>query len=288
MATMLDGLTLAKEIRRRVKVRAAALASERGVVPKLAAILVGDDPASQMYVASKERDCGRAGLGSVVVRLPEATPWPVLKARLDELGADPSVHGILVQQPLPRQLDPALVAVCTDPRKDVDGLHPLSAGHLLRGESGQGFVPCTPLGVMEILRHYEIPLRGRRAVVLGRSTLVGKPLALLLLAADATVTLCHSKTPDLGEITRGADIICLAAGRAGLLTRDMVRPGAVVVDVGINRQGDALVGDAAPEVAEVAGALTPVPGGVGPMTRAMLLHNTLLAAQRLAGGGAGA
>jgi methylenetetrahydrofolate dehydrogenase (NADP+)/methenyltetrahydrofolate cyclohydrolase len=280
---LLDGAALARQIRRRVRAEAEELRARTGVTPKLAAILVGNDPASEVYVANKARDCARAGLDSTVLRLPADTPWPRLQAVLEELGADPAVHGILVQQPLPPHLDPAAVAAHTDPRKDVDGLHPLSAGHLLRGEPGQGFVPCTPLGVLELLRHYDIPLRGRRAVVVGRSTLVGKPLALLLLAADATVTVCHSRTPDLGEATREADVICLAAGRPGLLRPDMVRPGAVVVDVGINRVGDRLVGDADPAVAEVAGAMTPVPGGVGPMTRAMLLHNTLLAARRLAG-----
>jgi methylenetetrahydrofolate dehydrogenase (NADP+)/methenyltetrahydrofolate cyclohydrolase len=285
---VLDGLTLAKEIRRRVKAEAARLRAETGVTPRLAAILVGDDPASHIYVASKERDCARAGLESVVVRLAAETSWDELRARLDALGADPLVHGILVQQPLPSQISTALVAAHTDPRKDVDGLHPLSAGHLLRGERDQGFLPCTPLGVMTLLEHYGIEVRGKRAAVIGRSTLVGKPLALMLLAADATVTMCHSRTPDLAEITRQAEILCLAAGRAGLLRPDMVRPGAVVVDIAMNRQADGLVGDADPAVAEVAGAMTPVPGGVGPMTRAMLLGNTLLAARRLAAAGGGA
>ena len=282
---LLDGKALAKEIRRRVRTEAAQLRAKTGVSPKLAAILVGDDPASQIYVASKERDCAKAGLESVVIRMPADTSWEHLRARLDELGADPSVHGILVQQPLPKQIDAALVAAHTDPRKDVDGLHPLSAGHLLRGEADRGFLPCTPYGIMELLRHYDIPVRGKRAVVVGRSTLVGKPLAMLLLAADATVTMCHSKTPDLAEVTRQADILCLAAGRAGLVRPEMVRPGTVVVDVAMNRVDDRLVGDADPAVAEVAGAFTPVPGGVGPMTRAMLLCNTLLAASRLAAAG---
>ena len=283
MTQLLDGKELAKLIRRQVKAAAKELARATGVVPKLAAVLVGNDPASEIYVASKERDCERAGLESVVIRLPEATTWSELRAHLDALGADPTVHGILVQQPLPRHLDPAAVAAHTDPRKDVDGLHPLSAGHLLRNEQDQGFLPCTPLGIMELLRHYGVEVAGRRAVVIGRSTLVGKPLALLLLAANATVTLCHSRTPDLGSLTRQADMVCLAAGRAGLLTADMIRPGTTVVDVAMNRTEDGLVGDATPDVAEVAGAWTPVPGGVGPMTRAMLLQNTLLAARRLAG-----
>jgi methylenetetrahydrofolate dehydrogenase (NADP+)/methenyltetrahydrofolate cyclohydrolase len=285
---VLDGQALARQIRQRVRAEARELREATGVTPKLAAVLVGDDPASQIYVAGKERDCARAGLDSLVLRLPADTPWEELRARLEALGADPGVHGILVQQPLPPQLSAADAVAATDPRKDVDGLHALSAGHLLRGEPDRGFVPCTPLGVMEMLRHYGIALRGRRAVVVGRSTLVGKPLALLLLAADATVTMCHSRTPDLGAITRQADVICLAAGRPGLLRADMVAPGAAVVDVAITRTEAGLVGDAAPDVAEVAGALTPVPGGVGPMTRAMLLCNTLLAARRLAGLPAGA
>lgn len=286
MTQLLDGRELAKQIRRQVKAEAKELARATGVVPKLAAVLVGNDPASEIYVASKERDCALAGLQSVVIRLPPATTWDALRYRLDALGADPTVHGILVQQPLPPQLDPAAVAAHTDPRKDVDGLHPLSAGHLLRNEQDQGFVPCTPLGIMELLRHYGVEVAGRRAVVVGRSTLVGKPLALLLLAANATVTLCHSRTPDLGAITRQADIVCLAAGRAGLLTAAMIRPGATVVDVAMNRSDAGLVGDAAPDVTEAAGAWTPVPGGVGPMTRAMLLRNTLLAARRLSGAAA--
>lgn len=281
---VLDGKALAKEIRKQVRAEATRLRTEIGVAPKLAAVLVGEDPASQIYVASKERDCAKAGLESVVFRLPADTSWDQLRSLLDDLGADPKIHGILVQQPLPKQIDPALVAAHTDPRKDVDGLHPLSAGHLLRGEADRGFWPCTPYGIMELLRHYGVEVAGRRAVVVGRSTLVGKPLAVMLLAANATVTICHSKTPDLGAITRQADILCLAAGRAGLVQPDMVRPGTTVVDVAMNRIGDRLVGDADPAVAEVAGAFTPVPGGVGPMTRAMLLSNTLLAARRLATG----
>ncbi len=283
--TVLDGRSLARQIRARVATEAEALKRAAGVTPCLAAVLVGDDPASALYVRNKERECGRAGLTSRVLRLSRETTWDALRAELDRLGEDDAVHGILVQQPLPPQIPVDAVVTHTDPRKDVDGLHPLSGGLLLRG--APGFVPCTPLGVMALLRHYEIPLRGRRAVVVGRSALVGKPLALLLLAADATVTLCHSRTPDLGAVTREADIVCVAAGRAGLLTPDMVRPGAVVVDVGINRVDDHLVGDVAPGVAEVAGALSPVPGGIGPLTIAMLLANTLQAARRLTQGGDG-
>ncbi len=288
LAVLLDGRALAKRVRAQVKAEAEAWSRRTGVVPCLAAVLVGEDPASVVYVRNKERDCARAGLRSRVLRLPAQTSWETLAAHLDALGRDREVHGILVQQPLPPHLDAGAAVACTDPRKDVDGLHPLSQGHLMRGEPG--FLPCTPLGVMELLRHHDVPLAGRRAVVVGRSTLVGKPISLMLLAAHCTVTVCHSRTPDLGAVTRLADVVVLAAGRPGLLTPDMVRPGATVVDVGINRVGDTLVGDADPAVANVAGAFSPVPGGVGPMTIAMLLRNTLQAAQALeavpaAGGG---
>lgn len=278
--TLLDGRSLARQVRAEVRAQAEAFVRHEGMRPCLAAVLVGDDPGSVLYVRNKERDCGRAGLASRVLRLAADTPWETLAGHLDALGADDTVHGILVQQPLPPQLDTAAVVARTDARKDVDGLHPLSQGHLMRGEPG--FQPCTPVGVLALLRHYGVPLAGRRAVVVGRSTLVGKPVALLLLAANCTVTVCHSRTPDLGRVTREADIVVLAAGRPALLTADMVKPGAAVVDVGINRAGDALVGDADPGVAEVAGYFSPVPGGVGPMTIAMLLRNTLLAAERLA------
>lgn len=288
---VLDGKVVSAAVRSRVTARVHALRS-RGVVPCLAAILVGDDPASAIYVRGKEKACQEVGIDSRVLRLGADTTWVALQAELDRLGRDPAVHGILVQQPLPPQIDPAVVATHTDPRKDVDGLHPISAGHLLRGEvgvdGGQGFVPCTPLGVMEILHHYQIPVQGRHAVVVGRSTLVGKPMAQLLLAEHATVTICHSRTRDLGAVTRQADILVAAMGRAGAITPAMVAPGAVVVDVGINRQGKRVVGDVDPGVAEIASALTPVPGGVGPMTIAMLLSNTVLSAERSAEGeGAG-
>jgi methylenetetrahydrofolate dehydrogenase (NADP+)/methenyltetrahydrofolate cyclohydrolase len=287
--TLMDGRAVAREVRAEVRRQAEAFLAATGERPCLAAILVGDDPASALYVRNKERACAQTGLASRVLRLPADTPWEVLERHLDALNRDPGVHGILVQQPLPPHLDAGRVVARTDPAKDVDGLHALSQGRLLRGEPG--FVPCTPLGILELLRRYGVPLAGRRAVVVGRSVLVGKPVALLLLAEHATVTICHSRTPDLGAITRQADVLVVAAGRAGLLGPDMVRPGAAVVDVGINRVGDAVVGDVDPRVAEVAGYLTPVPGGVGPMTIAMLLRNTVQAAmaQRgLAGGGGGA
>jgi methylenetetrahydrofolate dehydrogenase (NADP+)/methenyltetrahydrofolate cyclohydrolase len=210
------------------------------------------------------------------VRLPADCARDRLVETLARLSADPEVHGILVQQPLPPQLDASEASALVDARKDVDGLTPLQAGRLLRGEPG--FVPCTPLGVMEILRFYDIPVAGRHAVVVGRSTLVGRPLGLLLLHANATVTMCHSRTADLGAMTRQADVLVAAAGRPGLISPDMVRPGAAVIDVGITRREGGLVGDVDPAVGEVA-ALTPVPGGVGPMTRALLLRNTLEAAR---------
>lgn len=280
--TLLDGRSLARQVRREVRARAEALRRDTGVVPCLAAVLVGDDPASVIYVRNKERDCARAGLRSRVLRLPADTPWETLAEQIDALNADQGVHGVLVQQPLPRHLDASAVIARVHPHKDVDGLHPWSLGRLLRGEPG--FVPCTPLGVMELLRHHDVPLAGRRAVVVGRSALVGKPMALLLLQADCTVTVCHSRTPDLGARTREADVVVVAAGRPGLLRRDMVRPGAAVVDVGVNRAGQGVVGDAEPAVAEVAGFFTPVPGGVGPMTIAMLLRNTVRAAEAAARG----
>ncbi len=272
----LDGRPVAKAMRQEVAAGVRALVRDRGVRPCLAAVLVGSDPGSEVYVAGKQRDCERVGITSRLVRLPEDCTRERLVQTLEELSADREVHGILVQQPLPRQLDAAEASALVDPRKDVDGLTPLQAGRLLRGEPG--FVPCTPLGVMEILRFYEIPVAGRHAVVVGRSTLVGRPVALLLLHANATVTICHSRTADLPAMTRQADILVAATGRPGLIRPEMVRRGAAVIDVGITRTDDGLVGDVDPAVAEAA-ELTPVPGGVGPMTRALLLRNTLEAAR---------
>ncbi len=272
----LDGRPVAKAMRQEVAAGVRALVRDRGVRPCLAAVLVGSDPGSEVYVAGKQRDCERVGITSRLVRLPEDCTRERLVQTLEGLSADREVHGILVQQPLPRQLDAAEASALVDPRKDVDGLTPLQAGRLLRGEPG--FVPCTPLGVMEILRFYEIPVAGRHAVVVGRSTLVGRPVALLLLHANATVTICHSRTADLPAMTRQADILVAATGRPGLIRPEMVRRGAAVIDVGITRTDDGLVGDVDPAVAEAA-ELTPVPGGVGPMTRALLLRNTLEAAR---------
>lgn len=256
-----------------------------GVVPCLAVILVGQDPASVSYVTAKERTCEDLGMRSRDIRLPESVTTADLLARVTELNRDPEVHGILVQLPLPPHVDAQAVLSAIDPAKDVDGFLPQSAGLLMTGRPG--FVPCTPAGVMRLLDHYAIPLEGRHAVVVGRSLTVGKPLSLLLLDRHCTVTMCHSRTRDLGGLTRQADILVAAVGRAGLIRGDMVREGAVVIDVGVNRVADPskpkgfrLVGDAVHE--ELWGRvshLTPVPGGVGPMTIAMLMRNTVQAAR---------
>lgn len=277
----LDGRRVAAELRQRASEQASTL-SARGVIPHLAVVLVGENPASLTYVRNKENACKSAGLRLSVVRLPQACTQAELERAVAELSADPVVHGVLVQLPLPAHLDERRVLSGLDPDKDVDGFHTLNAGRLLVGETG--FVPCTALGVMKLLEAYGIDPAGKHAVVLGRSGIVGKPMALLLLSADATVTVCHSHTQNLASITREADILVAAVGHAGFVTQDMVKPGAVVIDVGINRTREGLVGDVQTQnVACVAGHLTPVPGGVGPMTVAMLLHNTLQAAQRMVG-----
>ena len=242
-------------------------------------IVAGDNPASQVYVRNKENACLRAGIRSTILRLPESCTQEELESAVVALNADQSVHGILVQLPLPKGLDEARVLALIDPEKDVDGFHAMNAGKLMSGQPG--FVPCTPLGVMKLLEAYNIPTRGRHAVVIGRSNIVGKPMAMLLLAADATVTVCHSKTENLADITRQADILVAAVGKANFVTGDMIKLGATVIDVGINRVDGTLVGDVnAEEAAQKAAYLTPVPGGVGQMTIAMLLSNTLDAAER--------
>lgn len=239
----------------------------------------GEDPASQVYVHNKENACNRAGIRSTVLRLPESCTQEELEGAVLALNADEQVHGILVQLPLPKGLDEARVLALIDPKKDVDGFHAMNAGKLMSGQPG--FVPCTPLGVMKLLEAYDIPTRGKHAVVIGRSNIVGKPMAMLLLAADATVTICHSKTENLAEIARQADILVAAVGRPNFVTGEMIKPGAAVIDVGINRVNGELIGDVnAKEAAEKAAYLTPVPGGVGQMTIAMLLSNTLDAAER--------
>lgn len=278
-AQLLDGTKVAREVKDRVKSEAARL-KEQGTVPGLAVILVGDDPASQVYVGQKEKACREAGFESFFYRLPAETTEEELVALLRKLNDDPAVHGILVQLPLPKHLNANTILMTIDPSKDVDGFHPWNSGRLAAGLPA--IVPCTPRGVIHLLDAYGIPIAGRHAVVLGRSNIVGKPLAHLLLARDATVTICHRKTTNLAAVTRTADILVAAVGRPRLVTTEMVKPGAVVVDVGINRLPEGLVGDVDfAGVSEVASYLTPVPGGVGPLTIAMLLQNTLEIAQRV-------
>lgn len=277
-AQILDGKALAAEIRSEVKTQVAALA-EKGVSTALAVILVGDDSASQVYVRNKIKACADTGIRSLEFRMPAETTQQQLLAKIAELNADESVDGILVQLPLPKQINADAVISAIDPAKDVDGFHVANAGALVTGK--QGFVPCTPFGVMRLIEKSGVNPRGKSAVIVGRSNIVGKPMALLLLAADATVTVAHSCTPDLSAVTRNADILVAAVGRAKLIKADMVKPGAVVIDVGMNRdENGKLCGDVDfSEVKEVAGSITPVPGGVGPMTIAMLMQNTVLAAQ---------
>lgn len=277
-AQILDGKALAAEIRSEVQTQVAALA-EKGVSTALAVILVGDDSASQVYVRNKIKACADTGIRSLEFRMPAETTQQQLLAKIAELNADESVDGILVQLPLPKQINADAVIAAIDPAKDVDGFHVANAGALVTGK--QGFVPCTPFGVMRLIEKSGVNPRGKSAVIVGRSNIVGKPMALLLLAADATVTVAHSCTPDLSAVTRNADILVAAVGRAKLIKADMVKPGAVVIDVGMNRdENGKLCGDVDfAEVKEIAGSITPVPGGVGPMTIAMLMQNTVLAAQ---------
>lgn len=277
---ILDGTATAKTIRAEVGRDARALTAKTGIVPTLAAILAGDDPASATYVAMKERACARAGIGSQTFPFPNDAPEDAVRECLQKLNADPAVHGILVQHPLPKHMDEPGLLSLLDPAKDVDGIAPISLGRLVAGLPA--FQSCTPAGMVELMRRYSLPMAGKHAVVIGRSVILGKPLALLLLAENATVTICHSRTPNLAEITRQADILCACVGKANMITQDMIKPGAVVLDAGYNRVpglnhdvGDVDYAGAS----EVASAITPVPGGVGPMTIAMLLRNTLTAAQ---------
>ena len=263
-----------------VKVGVDKLKAARGVTPTLAVVLIGGDPASHVYVGHKRRAADAVGIVARDELHPEGFPQAKLNALLRSLSDDPTVHGILLQLPLPKGLDEAAALACIAPEKDVDGLHPTNLGRLLAGEPG--IVPCTPSGCLEILDHYGIPIEGAEAVVVGRSRLVGKPLAQLLLARHATVTMCHTRTRDLAAHCRRADILCVAAGRAGVITGDMVREGVVVIDVGVNRLPTGKVtGDVQfDSVSAKARAITPVPGGVGPMTVAMLMRNTARAARR--------
>lgn len=276
-AQIIDGKAAAAELRAGIGREVAAIKAERGLVPGLHVVLVGDDPASRVYVASKEKLAAEIGMNSHAHRLPAETTEAELLARIAALNADDSVDGILVQLPLPKHIDTGRIIDAIDPAKDVDGLHPINAGRLAGGKNG--LVPCTPLGCMLLLRRTLPSLSGLEAVVVGRSELVGRPVAQLLLQADCTVTLAHSRTRDLPAVVRRADIVVAAVGRPRMIKGDWLKPGATVIDVGINRMPDGkLVGDVDfAEAVQVAGAITPVPGGVGPMTIACLLRNTLTA-----------
>jgi methylenetetrahydrofolate dehydrogenase (NADP+)/methenyltetrahydrofolate cyclohydrolase len=292
-AELIDGRAIAKKIRADVAERVKKLAAH-GVKPGLAVVLVGDDPASAVYVGAKGKATEEAGMYSQTIRLPADTAQSELLARVDALNADPRIHGILVQMPLPKQIDPDTVIRRIQPTKDVDGFHPINVGKMLVGER-DGFIPCTPAGIQVMLRESGVRTPGKNCVIIGRSNIVGKPMAALMLQdnpdANCTVTVCHRHTVDLAGHTREADILIVAAGRAGIVTADMVKPGAVVIDVGTNRVNDAasktgtrLQGDVDFEsVRKVASKITPVPGGVGPMTIAMLMANTVRAAEMTVG-----
>ena len=287
---LIDGKALAKRMREEIAADVAALKAEHGVVPGLAVVLVGEDPASVSYVTAKERACAEAGMRSVEVRLPESVAEDKLVAEIARLNADPEVDGVLVQLPLPKGIDTKRVIEAISPEKDVDGFTPVNIGRMMIGD--KCFLPCTPHGIVKLIEFAGMDLKGRHVVVIGRSNIVGRPLSVLLSmkGVDATVTLCHTATRDIAAFTRTADAVVVAAGRPGTLTGDMLRKGAVVIDVGVNRVRDAtsargyrLVGDADFEsCSRVASAITPVPGGVGPMTITMLLWNTLASARRRA------
>ena len=279
MAILIDGKETAKAVRGEIRDAVAAFTGENGKVPGLAVVIVGEDPASQVYVRNKHRACAEVGIRSDIYALPAETDEDELLALVARLNADPTVNGILVQLPLPKHLDAEKVILAIDPKKDVDAFHPVNVGKIMIGNFT--FAPCTPAGVMELLRHYNIPVAGKHCVIIGRSNIVGKPQAMLMLKENATVTVCHSRTVGLAEITRTADILVAAVGRSCFVMADMVRDGAVVIDVGINRTAEGkLCGDVDfDSVSGKASYITPVPGGVGPMTITMLLKNTLAAAK---------
>ncbi len=277
-ARILDGKAIAAQIEQEIRAELDELKSKHGIAPGLAVVLVGENPASEVYVRNKERKCNDLGIRSIVRRLPESASEQEVIDAVRQLNEDESVHGIIVQLPLPKHVDPEVVISHIDPNKDVDGFHPVNVGWMFIGRNR--FVPCTPAGIVEILDRSGIEIEGKRAVVIGRSNIVGKPLSILLLQRNATVTVCHSRTIDLPNITRQADILVAAVGRARFVTAEMVKEGAVVIDVGINRVDDKIVGDVDFDaVKEVASAITPVPGGVGPLTVIMLMRNTVLAAK---------
>jgi methylenetetrahydrofolate dehydrogenase (NADP+) / methenyltetrahydrofolate cyclohydrolase len=279
-ARILDGKALAETIKAELKDRVSALAA-RGIIPGLGTVLVGDDPGSRSYVAGKHRDCAQVGIASIQVELPDTTSQDRLASVIAELNADPACTGYIVQLPLPGSLDGNAALALVDPEKDADGLHPINLGRLVLGVPGP--LPCTPRGIVELLRRNGIGLNGAEVCIIGRGITVGRPLGLLLSrkSENATVTLCHTGTIDLSRHTRQADIVVAAAGRPGLLTAEMIRPGAVCVDVGITRTEAGLVGDLDPSVREAAGWVAPMPGGIGPMTRAMLLSNVVELAEHM-------
>ncbi len=280
MAQIIDGKNISRIIREEIKAECERFAKERGFLPGLAVVIVGEDPASQVYVRNKKKACEEVGFYSEVHELPAATTQEELNALIDTLNADEKIHGILVQLPLPRHLDENEVILRIDPNKDVDAFHPYNVGKIMIGD--YDFLPCTPAGVMALLERTGVEIAGKKCVVIGRSNIVGKPMAMLLLHANGTVTVCHSRTKDLAAVAREADILVVAIGKADFVTADMVKPGAVVIDVGMNRRADGkLTGDVDfASVEPIASAITPVPGGVGPMTITMLLKNTLTAAKK--------
>ena len=280
MATIIDGKLVSQTIRGSIKDEVSALKAELGITPGLAVVLVGDDPASAVYVRNKHKACLDAGIESYVITMPADAKEEALLEKIDELNADKNVNGILVQLPLPKHICEDNVINRISPEKDVDAFHPANVGKMLIGN--YDFLPCTPAGIMDLLAFYNIDIEGEECVVLGRSNIVGKPMSLLLLGKNGTVTTCHSRTKNLSEVTKRADILVVAIGRAEFVTADMVKPGAVVIDVGINRlENGKLVGDVKfDEVSAIASAITPVPGGVGPMTITTLLKNTLTAARK--------
>ena len=282
MAKLIDGKLISAQIRAEIKEETAAFIKERGYAPGLAVVIVGEDPASQVYVRNKARACEEVGFYSEVYRLPAETKQDELNALVDRLNGDEKIHGILVQLPLPKHLDETEVLLRIDSKKDVDAFHPYNVGKIMIGD--YDFLPCTPAGVMALLERSGIDPAGKKCVVIGRSNIVGKPMAMLLLHANGTVTVCHSRTKDLAAVTREADILVVAIGRADFVGADMVKTGAVVIDVGMNRRADGkLTGDVDYAAVEpIASAITPVPGGVGPMTITMLLQNTLTAARKTA------
>ena len=281
-ANIMDGKAVARNIREGLKEEVEGL-KKKGIHPGLAVVLVGENPASMVYVKNKGEACRSAGIYSEEHKLPAETKEADLLGLINQLNKDPRIHGILVQLPLPAHINKDRILASVSPEKDVDGFHEINMGRLLIGQ--EGLVPCTPLGIMQLLEHYHIPVEGRFAVVVGRSNIVGKPVAMMLLQRNATVTICHTRTKNMGEVCRMADILIAAAGRPGMITADMIREGAVVIDVGINRLDTGkLAGDVDFESAsKKAGWITPVPGGVGPMTIAMLLYNTVKAAKMAAG-----